>query len=150
MPRPRLLRVLRLPLPELGRAVEAAVLFHAFRVVLRVVPIRRLTPLLGEAGAPDAPLDGAHTATDGVLAVRRALRRAGRRHPDTCLPQAFAGRVMLHRRGLPSTLSLGVRDEGDGVLDFHAWLRAGGLLINWGGGPRQYAVLGTYHDTPGR
>ena len=66
------------------------------------------------------------------------------------LPQAFAGRVMLHRRGLPSTLSLGVRDEGDGVLDFHAWLRAGGLLINWGGGPRQYAVLGTYHDTPGR
>ena len=41
-------------------------------------------------------------------------------------------------------------DEGDGDLDFHAWLRAGGLLINWGGGPRQYAVLGTYHDTPGR
>lgn len=150
MPRLRFLRAFRLSLPELGRAVEAAVLFHAFRVVLRVVPIRRLTPLLGEAGAPDAPLADAHTAPEGVLAVRRALRRVGRNHPDTCLPQAFAGRVMLHRRGLPSTLSLGVREEAEGELDFHAWLRAGGLLINWGGGPRQYAVLGTYHDTPGR
>ena len=84
MPRPRLLRVLRLPLPELGRAVEAAVLFHAFRVVLRVVPIRRLTPLLGEAGAPDAPLDGTHTATwrfggrsgePGATTRTRACRR---------------------------------------------------------------------------
>lgn len=145
---PRVRGALRLPPSELARAVEAVVLFHGFRVALRVVPGARLVRWLGARGPQDAPPEVPATPPPDVVAVRRALRRAGRRHPDTCLAQALAGRVMLRRRGLPSTLSLGAREEGD-RLAFHAWLRAGGLLLNPGGGPRDYAVLATFHDAPG-
>ena len=147
VPSSRLRSALRLPPAEIARAVEAAVLFHGFRLALRVVPVRRLVRVLGERGDLDAPPTVAERPAASIFAVRRALRRASRGHPDTCLAQALAGRVMLRRRRLPSTLSLGVREEG-GDLAFHAWLRAGGLLLNTGGGPRQFAVLGTFHDAP--
>ena len=145
---PRVRGALRLSPSELVRAVEAVVLFQGFRVALRVVSGARLVRWLGARGTPDAPPAAPEALPPGVAAVRRALRRASRRHPDTCLAQALAGRVMLRRRGLPSTLSLGARKEGE-RLAFHAWLRAGGLLLNPGGGPRDYAVLATFHDTPG-
>ena len=136
---------------EWARALEAAVLFHGFRVVLRVVPIRRLRGVLGPEGPRDAPLAAPpHRPDPAVFAVARALRRVAKPHAATCLPQALAGRVMLRRRGLPSTLSLGARPDpdGPGAFAFHAWLRSGGVVLNVGGGPRRHAVLATYHDPP--
>ncbi|PAP75865.1 lasso peptide biosynthesis B2 protein [Rubrivirga marina] len=141
---PRFRGALRLSPSELARVVEAVVLFHGFRVALRVVSGARLVRWLGARGPQDTPPEA---LPSGVVEVRRALRRASRRHANTCLAQALAGRVMLRRRGLPSTLSLGARKEGE-RLAFHAWLRAGGLLLNPGGGPRDYAVLATFHDAP--
>ena len=148
MPAARLLRVARLPAAERARALEAVVLFHGCRALLWAVPIGRLRPLLGTEGpldttpetTPEAP-----SVLPAVWGVRKALRRASRATPDSCLPQALAGRLMLRRRGLPSTLSLGVRHDGEG-LQFHAWLRSAGVLVNPGGGPRQYEVLSTFHD----
>ena len=143
----RLRSVLRLPAAERARAVEAAVLFHAFRALVRVVPRRRLRPLFGEEGPPDAVPAAPPAPPRAVREVRRALERACRATPDTCLAQALAGRAMLRRRGLPSTLSLGVRRH-DGELAFHAWLRAGGVLVNGSAGPGQYRVLSTFYDRP--
>lgn len=155
MPRatPPLLHRLRtaagLPPGELARAAEAAVLVAGFRVALRVVPLRRLRGVLGEEGPRDEPQPRPERPDPAVFAVARALRRVSKTNPRTCLAQALAGRVMLRRRGLPSTLSLGARPGPDGPFAFHAWLRSEGVVLNVGGGPRQYAVLATYHD-PGR
>ncbi len=144
---PRFLSALRLPAADRALALEAVVLFHACRALLWVVPIRRLRPLLGAEGPPDAPRDTPPRPGPSVRAVRRALRRASRATPDTCLAQALAGRIMLRRRNVASTLSLGVRQH-DGALDFHAWLRSDGVLVNGASGPQAYQVLQTFHDRP--
>lgn len=150
----RLRHASRLPVRELARGVEATVLFHACRAALRLVAVRRLRPLFGTPGPPDrgpdgdVPLASRPGATPAqALALRRALRRAARSRPDTCLAQALAGRLMLRRRGLASSLSLGARDGDDGFA-FHAWLRSGGVLLNDGGSPRRHAVLTTFYDPP--
>lgn len=137
-----------LPVGELARAAEAAALVWGFRLALRVVPLRRFRRVLGDEGPRDVPARPPARPDPAVLAVGRALHRVSKSNPRTCLPQALAGRVMLRRRGLPSTLSLGARPGADGPFAFHAWLRSGGVVLNVGGGPERHAVLATYHDDP--
>lgn len=117
-------------------------LFRAYQIALRVVPVRRL---LGPPGPPEDPPAAPDADRPGARSVRRALRRAARAHPDTCLAQTLAGRAMLRRRGLPWALSLGTRQTPEG-LAFHAWLRSDGVLINDGDAPHRYAVLSTFRD----
>ena len=140
---------LRLSPREALEAAEAAALFYTFKLVLRVVPVRKLRWVLGTEGppAPILPADTVLQLPPAVFAVRRALRRSAASYEDTCLPQSLAGRVMLRRRGLPSALSLGTRRE-NGQLKFHAWISTGGLPLNSGGGPRRHTVLTTFYDTP--
>ncbi len=139
---------LRLPPVEVGRAVEAALLFHGFRLLLRVVPFRTFRRVLGPSGpiasSPEGPVRRPSAA---AIAVSQALFRASKPYPDTCLPQALAGRVMLRRRRIPSTLSLGTRHK-EGDLTFHAWIATEGVILNVGGGPRQFATLATFYDPP--
>ena len=54
---------------------------------------------------------------------------------------------MLRRRGVPSTLSLGTRRDGDDLV-FHAWIATDGVVLNVGGGHRPYTTLATYYDPP--
>jgi len=64
-----------------------------------------------------------------------AVRTMARRLPFevVCLPQAMAGKGMLSWRGVPSTLSLGLRRKGEEGLMAHAWLRAGPLILTGSG-----------------
>ena len=47
----------------------------------------------------------------------------------SCLPRALALRTMLARRGVESTLRIGVCKTPDG-LEGHAWLEIGGNVID--------------------
>ncbi len=139
-----------MPPAEVVRAAEAAALFHGFRLALRVVHFRRLRWVLGASGpALSTPEGPAGRPSPTAIAVSQALFRASKPYPDTCLPQALAGRVMLRRRGIPSTLSLGTRRRPDG-LTFHAWIATDGVILNVGGGPRRFATLATFYDPPPR
>lgn len=115
----------------------------------KLVPFRRFKRLLGPAGEKDTP--GARepsgtTATEAAT-VARWMRRIARRHAGTCLAQALAGRVMLRRRGLPSTVSFGVRDTSRG-LKFHAWLVHDDWVITGGGSLPAFSVISTFYDDP--
>ena len=46
-----------------------------------------------------------------------------------CLPNAIAAKAMLARRGISSTIHLGVGRHTDGALRAHAWLEAGGTIL---------------------
>lgn len=144
----RLGSALRLSPIEVGRAVEAAVLFHGFRLLLKVIPFRRFRRVLGPSGpvasSPERPVG---RPSPSAIAISQALFRASKLYPDTCLPQTLAGRVMLRRRRLPSTLSLGTRHE-EGKLTFHAWIATEGVILNVGGGPRHFATIATFYDPP--
>ena len=66
-----------------------------------------------------------------VEKIRVAVQRAGWISPwkNRCLVSSLAGRWMLNRRRIASTLSLGVTKNPDEKTIAHAWLIASGCEI---------------------
>ncbi|MBP7336177.1 lasso peptide biosynthesis B2 protein [Niveispirillum sp.] len=106
-------------------ATEAAAMLTIADLALRLLPFRRVAHRLGQwsQGMDDGPPAAASTAR--IKAVRQAIMRAQRRLPwaPACLAQAIAGRIMLGRRGVSSTIHFGVSKVGG--FRAHAWLVAG-------------------------
>jgi Transglutaminase-like superfamily len=131
--------ILRRHPADLLIATEAFVLLVAFRVALRLVPVRRILGAVAHLRS-DAPIKGAlaqqsSSASEEVNAVYRRVRwaiDAVSRHSPVefvCFPQAFAGYMMLRRRGIPSIIVYGVRRSEAGDLIAHAWLTASDLTL---------------------
>jgi hypothetical protein len=104
--------------------LEAVLCLGLARLVLLVVPFRRVAPWLQRA--PDAACREPAT----VRAVRQAVTVAAHNVPWSamCLPQAMAAKAMLARRGQGSALHLGAGKADDGLMA-HAWLVAGGEIV---------------------
>lgn len=111
---------------------EALVSLTWSKALLSVVPFRWLAPRFGrlqsETSAAISPNDRA-VAVDISWAVQAAARHVPLGF--VCLPQAMAAQRMLSRRGIPSTLYLGVApDRSDArSIQAHAWLRAGDKIV---------------------
>jgi hypothetical protein len=81
--------------------------------------------------------------------IRWAIGAVSRRAPwrCKCLEQAIAAKMMLRRRGMASTLYLGVAREPSGVaLQAHAWLRCGSRYVTGGEDRARYAAVSTFAD----
>jgi len=86
-----------------------------------------------------------------ALRIRRvawAVRRTSRYTPwrSNCLAKAIAGRCMLRRRRIASTLYFGVARDADSQLAAHAWLQSGGIVLTGGSNLERYAVVATFTD----
>jgi hypothetical protein len=84
------------------------------------------------------------TRTAEVRRVEWAVATAARNLPwkPVCLPQAVAAQWMLRRKGIPSTLYLGIDPAGN--YDAHAWVRAGAVIVTGGPSIQRYAVVSTF------
>ncbi|MCP3939313.1 MAG: lasso peptide biosynthesis B2 protein [Actinomycetia bacterium] len=131
---------------------ESTALFWWFTVALKLVRFRRFKRLLGPSGEKDIPWEREPSGPlpDDARIVALWLRRIARKREDTCLAQALAGRVMMRRRRLPSTVSFGVREAADGDLKFHAWLVHDDWVLTGGGALRSFSVIATFYDDPKR
>lgn len=106
--------------------LEALAMLVLGRLLVFAVPFRWVAPWLGRR---------MHETPEGeagprAVGVRDSLRAVASALPweARCLERALAGHLMLRRRGLPSTLYLGVSRDGD-ELRAHAWLRCGSLDV---------------------
>ena len=131
--------------------VRVWVLLVVMRGVITALPMRRITAHLG-APMQETPTEGLRA--DQLRYARRAgwaIAKAARITPtnSNCYPQALAGRWLLHRKRIPSTLYYGAAfDDDEGrTLQAHVWLRCGPHIIT-GGGPvrRRFAPLTWYAD----
>lgn len=141
-------RVLRgLSWPERVAVVESTLLFWWFSIALKVVPFRSFKRVLGPPGTKDDPaaLTSTNAVGDDVQMVTRSVQRIARRHPDTCLAQALAARVMMRRRAQPSRLSLAVRTDG-AARAFHAWLAQNDCVVSGGDQLEAFSVIATFTD----
>lgn len=125
--------------------MEAWFLSGLARLAISLLPFRAITPFLGQAGAESREEETAaleHT----IRKVAWALGAAGRRTPwaSTCLAMALAGRAMLHRRGLSSTLTLGLAPG----LAAHAWLRCGAIMVSGGEEATTFTPVAHFADDP--
>jgi hypothetical protein len=57
-----------------------------------------------------------------------------------CLVKAIAGMKMLEKRGIESTMYLGVAKDEKG-LSAHAWLRSGGFYVSGSEGMEKFTVV---------
>lgn len=137
-------RFLALPPREQATTIEAVLCVGCARLLL-LMPFRRLAPFLG---APQRGSDRVMAALDAdgrntALAIRRALLRVTVRLPwrSSCLVCAIAGRMMLWRRRLPSSLYLGARTDSQTMLAAHAWLRCGEIDVIGTESADQYAPI---------
>jgi len=108
-----------------GLLLEAVFWLGLALLALRLLPFRQLAPHLGIHRYETPATILALLAAASALTITRAVQRAARNPPweCQCLVQAVAGKAMLRRWGLPSTLYLGIAKDEDANLFAHAWLR---------------------------
>ena len=120
----------------------------AARARVRLVPFRRWAHTLGStshASAAVVPADVRETADRVGWAVRTAARYAP--FEAACLVQATAAKRMLARRGIETTLYLGVcRDESRAFTRAHAWLRCGDRILTGAEGHDAFTVVSTFGE----
>jgi hypothetical protein len=127
--------------------LEAAVWLGVARLAILTLPFRRIAPYLGRHMA-QSPHGLESQRQDLVERTSWAVQTASRHLPweCTCLAQAMAGKAMLKRRGVPSTLYLGLAKAGEAQLQAHAWLRCGERILTGWQGMGEFAVIATFAE----
>jgi hypothetical protein len=125
-------RLASLPGGRRALLVEAVGALLAAQLRVRCLPFRRVAARLGASGA-----ETGHELTPAQQLLSRevewAIAAASRRlRPrPTCLMEAVAAQALLRRRGVASTVYLGVAPaRADGrQINAHAWLRCGERIV---------------------
>lgn len=148
----RLRKVAALSWTERWLLARVFVLLGVAWLALRIVPFRRLARYLGPFQA-ETPAEAPPEHLAEARRIGQAIARVSPYAPWTsnCFPQALVAKFWLHRRGIPSTLYLGVLltkagTDGDALTGMaaHAWLRCGPLLVTGGRDHARYTVAARF------
>lgn len=148
----RLAKVFRLSSPDRRLALEAAIFLGLARFAVVALPFRWIASALGRQIATfDAAETGEKTACFPSAPIRRigwAINRIGRHTPwrSNCLAKAIAGRFMLRRRRINSTIYFGVAKDLKGEFEAHAWLNSNGIILNDTADLERYIIVAVYTD----
>ncbi len=119
------------------------------RYTLLTKPFKKIAPQLGQLDklGPEEALD--EDALAIIRPVARSIKAVAAIVPwqSKCLVQAMTAKRMLERRGIETTLYLGVLKEGED-MKAHAWLRCGPCFITGGNGEKTYTVVRTFFSQP--
>ncbi|MEK0315285.1 lasso peptide biosynthesis B2 protein [Cohnella sp. 56] len=127
--------------------VEAYLLLGWARL-LKLLPFSKVAPWLGAAMAETSHI----LSTEHEQTIRRVSKAIHKMSPYTwwesqCLVKAVAAMIMLHRRGVDSTLYLGTAKDEDGRLIAHAWLRSGAYYLTGANEMNKFIVVGKFAHT---
>lgn len=135
-------------LPETALVAESLLRLTTAVLLIRCVPFRWLTPMLGsvKAESPTAIID---VTERSVRRIAWAIGVATSRLPVdcSCLAQALAAKGMLRRRGIASTLYLGVDPHSGDPFRAHAWLRCGSIVVTGDRGREEFAPVATFAES---
>lgn len=127
--------------------IEALAWLCWAKLLLLLVPFRWIAFRLGKQMA-ESPSAINEAERQVALRVSWAVQSVAFNLPIgfVCLPQAIAAKWMLRRRGLSSTLYLGLR-KGEGLkLNAHAWLRVGDKILTGRAESFNHQVITTFAD----
>lgn len=120
----------KLSYQRVGLLVEASILLGVSCLAVKLAPMRWWSTFLGKQDRSQASA----LSDDQLPAVRNicsAVSAVVRRSPLrlVCLPQSVARHCMLRRRGIESTLYIGMRPGTPGGMDVHAWTAVGRTVV---------------------
>jgi hypothetical protein len=135
-------------------AAETLGMLAAARLLVKTSPGKRLISRLGEADTRKASVNHTEPAQNGRASGHRtdaeriaAMVERGARITfwrSMCLEKALAGRWMLRRRGIESTMYVGMARQGQTFVA-HAWLVGEGRTLI-GAGNTVYAPLAAFRN----
>jgi Transglutaminase-like superfamily len=136
----------RLPARAWALLGEAGACLAIARLATLLLPFRVVARRLGP-NVTDEPPSG--PASPAARPIGWALAAAARRAPwrALCLEQALAAKMMLRRRGITSTMYLGVATH---PVKAHAWVRVGDVNVTGGSEVDRFAVVATFADAARR
>ena len=141
----KLKAVSRLPGRSAVLALIAWCLLWPSRLIVTVVPIRKLSRLLGaDRGLPFQSVDIDAAQHRRAVRMRRAMKIAARFSgvSDDCYPQALVAHALLRVMGVPHAVLFGLRRaQSDAAMDAHAWVMAGDVTVCGGGAIPHYTVV---------
>ena len=121
---------------------EALACLAVARAAVILVPFRVLSRRLGvRMGETPATVETSSWSRDVAWGIGAAAKRVPWR--AKCLEQAIAAKLMLRRRGVQSTLYLGVTRD---PFAAHAWLRVGDRNVTGGQDVSRYAVVASFAE----
>ena len=140
-------KLIALPRERKAILVEAVFWLFVARLIV-LVPLARWSRYLGTLQGQTSSLDKPNHVQQ-IKRIGWAIRAASLHVPwrADCLPQAVAGRIMLERRKIPSTLYFGLaktRLDGQVSLSAHAWLRSGTIVVTGRGLIWRFNVVSTF------
>ena len=125
-------KFLRLPAEEKTVLLEALVLLPVARLGLRALGLRRMKDAL--ALGRRCSLEGSILGDAEIARARRVARLvdvAAGFIGGNCLARSMVLAKILGGKGIPAQLRIGVR-SGERGIDAHAWVEAGGTVLNDG------------------
>ena len=136
-----------LPRGDRTLLIEAGLWLGVARLAIWFLPFRWLKRGWGESWTPPAGTTGI-TSPELLDRISWAVATASRYLPRNCLclAQAMAGKIMLRRRGIPSTLYLGLTRDGTALIQGHAWLTCGERVLTGQQGMEGFTVIATFAE----
>lgn len=95
----------------------------------KLFPIRKYHKKLGKKNTESSYEDDKNKEL--VLKIKDSLRRGKKVIPLNikCLQEAFAGKIILNKENISSTIYFGLAKDENKKLIAHAWLRSGNIII---------------------
>lgn len=143
----RMVTVLRrLPSRQRRWLVPAWLLLAWARLVLALLPFRRIAPWIGATVPPGSTTPATPADVAWARDVGAAVGLAARVTPwqSKCLAQAIAARALLRWRGVPCAVHLGVSTRDDVTPRAHAWTSVGEVMVTGAHAPGSFTTVGTF------
>jgi len=139
---------------ERALALESLAMLAAARLFVKTTPQGRLVSRIGGSRITGTEVpDATNTVGDSRNAVARQVGASVERVArftwwrSMCLEKALAGKWMLRRRGIASTMYVGMARRGSEFVA-HAWLVGEGQTLT-GAGTLSYAPLAAFDEPAG-
>lgn len=118
-------------------------LWRLFLVRIQLLfPFAKTAPQLGVQSGETTALSK-DVDVDRIQHITKAIRVMSRYTPwkSTCMVRAVAGLKMLEKRGIESTLYMGVAKDKQGRMIAHAWLRSGAYYVSGDDAMKGFVVV---------
>ena len=129
--------------------IEATIEMFKARTLLLIRPFKKIAPTLGTLDAEGVDNEPCEATRQSIKTVASSIKSMAKYVPwqSKCFVQAIAAKNMLEKRGIETTLYLGVIKEGSD-MKAHAWTRTGAYFVTGGKGSQGYTVVKTFYNQP--
>lgn len=127
---------------KLTLAIWFLTAFH--RLTILLVKPKKLQPYWGVQGEESPQTDTPEHYRQALRIAREVIRVSNKTPWESmCLVRALTTQDLVHRKGIETTLYLGVGKDEKGAMIAHAWIRCGEIYLTGGDGS-QYSTVAKF------